>query len=367
VCVYPVIIPESATLASMRGYAHYQVLVRKKEGGKWINTFRQPSGIPEMLSTQEFVEPTPRQKASEVVCRGDEQSVAHKSHCTAPLAKSSDNVQPGCDEMAAGGKVSGQRAWVSERAATAQCTGTELSSNRPSSSASPAASVADRNLSAQLPAPGATVDPPLSSTSRSAVPSSTVSTAGRSHAQYSQETMSATAYRTKVSPEPPLRLPSPSGGTTARVPRRPPQGEEVDVSTRTPSPARAVATATSTAVGQIAAGSIVAGSVTASTSTAATTSDHHLFVRFQRFDYPTSISCDPRLFVRIQRTDNTKGIAKFAKFFEDCFGAAMHVNLQSVRDGEPAVLVSGKRKNLVTTVAGYMQHAIRVCREGPWQ
>ncbi|CAN0372384.1 unnamed protein product, partial [Ectocarpus sp. 12 AP-2014] len=91
---------------------------------------------------------------------------------------------------------------------------------------------------------------------------------------------------------------------------------------------------------QIAAESIIAGSVTASTSTAATTSDHHLFVRFQRFDYPTPISCDPLLFVRVQRTDNTKGIAEFAKFFENYFGAAMHVNLQSVRDGEPAVSVS---------------------------
>ncbi|CAM9391664.1 unnamed protein product, partial [Ectocarpus sp. 8 AP-2014] len=199
------------------------VLLRKKEGGKWINTFRQPSEIPEMLCAQEFVESTPWLKASEVVCRGDGQSVADKSHCTAPLAESSESARLVHDEMAAGGRASGQRASTSEPTATAQCTGADLSSCCFSSSASPAASVADKNLSAQLPAPEATVDPPLSSTSHSAVPSSTMSAVRRSHAQCSQKSMSAAAQRANVPPKPPLQLSSPSEAAAARGPSSAPQ------------------------------------------------------------------------------------------------------------------------------------------------
>ncbi|CAN0333609.1 unnamed protein product, partial [Ectocarpus fasciculatus] len=219
------------------------VLVRKKEGGKWINTFRQPSEIPEMLSTQDFVEPTPWRKASEVVCRGDGQSVADKSHCTAPLAESSDTVQLVCDAVSADGRFRGQRAGMSERTATAKCTGTDLSSNSSPSSASPAASVAIASLSVQIPATEATVDPPRCSASDSAAHSSTGPAAGRSHAQYRQESMSAAALGTRVSTKPRLQLSSPSRDATARETSRPPQGEEVDVPRRTPSTARAVVAA----------------------------------------------------------------------------------------------------------------------------
>ncbi|CAM9391737.1 unnamed protein product, partial [Ectocarpus sp. 8 AP-2014] len=112
-----------------------------------------------------------------------------------------------------------------------------------------------------------------------------------------------------------------------------------------PSTARAVVAATPTAVGQTAAESIVAGNTNVSTSTAATTSVDRLFVRFQM-------------------TDKAEIIAQFARFFENCFGGAIGVAIQ---EGENVVLVSGKPKDVVIAVAGYMQHAIRVCREGPWQ
>lgn len=150
----------------------------------------------------------------------------------------------------------------------------------------------DRSLSAQLPELGAIVDPSLSSTSHYAVPSSTVSAAGRSHAQCSQRSMFAAALGTKVPPMPPPEFSSLSGGTTARGTTRPPQGEAVGVSRRTPSTERAAVAATRMAVGQTGAESIGPGSVTASASTAANTRGHHrLFVRFQRTDNVSDILC----------------------------------------------------------------------------